>query len=101
MCGIAGVFVYGASDRVDRASLLRVRDRMKTRGPDAAGLWISPDGRVGLAHRRLSIIDLSEGGAQPMVSQDGQYRVVFNGEIYNYPEIRARLESKGVRFRSN
>lgn len=101
MCGIAGTFAYTGSYRVDQEPLLRVRDHMQARGPDAAGLWISPDRRVGLAHRRLSIIDLSEGGAQPMVSGDGRCRVVFNGEIYNYPEIRTRLESKGARFRSN
>jgi asparagine synthase (glutamine-hydrolysing) len=74
---------------------------MTSRGPDAAGVWISPDQRVGLGHRRLSIIDLSEAGSQPMVSDDGKLRVVFNGEIYNYPEIRARLEARGVRFRSH
>ena len=69
MCGIAGIFAYGASaPPVDREELLRIRDAMIARGPDGAGLWISPDQRVGLAHRRLAIIDLSEAGAQPMAT---------------------------------
>ena len=70
------------------------------RGPDGAGLWIADDARVGLAHRRLSIIDLSDAGAQPMANADGRLRVVFNGEIYNYRQLRAELEKKGYRFQS-
>jgi asparagine synthase (glutamine-hydrolysing) len=65
------------------------------RGPDGAGIWIAPDGRVGLAHRRLSIIDLSEAAAQPMCNEDGTLWVVFNGEIYNHAEIRTELERIG------
>jgi asparagine synthase (glutamine-hydrolysing) len=71
---------------------------MIPRGPDGAGLWVAVDGRLGLAHRRLSIIDLSETGAQPMASADGALRVVFNGEIYNYRELRKELEGQGHRF---
>lgn len=101
MCGIAAVFGYSAAaSPVDRAELLRVREAMLNRGPDGAGLWISDDRRVGLAHRRLSIIDLTETGAQPMVTADGAVRIVFNGEIYNYRELRARLEARGRRFHS-
>ena len=71
---------------------------MKPRGPDGAGLWVSADGRAGLAQRRLSIIDLSEAGAQPMATPDGALRVVFNGEIYNYRELRRELEGQGHQF---
>jgi asparagine synthase (glutamine-hydrolysing) len=74
---------------------------MATRGPDGAGEWISADGCVGLVHRRLAILDLSESGAQPMMAPDVSTRIVFNGEIYNFRELRARLEQKGYRFRSN
>jgi asparagine synthase (glutamine-hydrolysing) len=102
MCGIAGVFAYGVSaPAVDRKELLRVRDHMTARGPDGEGVWFSPDDRVGLAHRRLAIIDLSERGAQPMHSRDGRYVITFNGEIYNYRELRAELESDGIAFSSD
>ena len=74
MCGIAGIYAYrDSAPPVDREELLRVREQMMRRGPDGAGLWISDDRRVGLAHRRLAIIDLSEAGAQPMTSADGRY----------------------------
>ncbi len=78
-----------------------IRDRMRERGPDAANTWISEGQSIGLAHRRLSILDLSPAGNQPMFSSDGELAVVFNGEIYNYPEIRARLAKSGVVFRSH
>ena len=101
MCGIAGIFHYRQpAPPVDREELLTIREAMHTRGPDGAGLWISDKKQVGLAHRRLSIIDLSEAGAQPMASHDGNLRVVFNGEIYNYRELRKELQAKGYRFRS-
>src|SRR5881392_928896 len=102
MCGIAGAFSYReTAPPVDSEELLRVRDAMTTRGPDGAGLWLSEDRRVGLAHRRLAIIDLSERGAQPMASADGRLRVRFNGEIYNYRELRTELEGKGFHFQSD
>ena len=102
MCGIAGIFAYRESAApIDEQELLRIREAMIHRGPDGAGLWISPDRRIGLAHRRLSIIDLSEAGAQPMAAADGRYRVTFNGEIYNYRELKKELEAKGYRFHSN
>jgi asparagine synthase (glutamine-hydrolysing) len=78
-----------------------MRDTMEHRGPDDAGVWVSADGLIGLAHRRLSVIDLSPAGHQPMTSVCGQYRIVFNGEIYNYIELRATLMAKGHKFRSN
>jgi asparagine synthase (glutamine-hydrolysing) len=73
---------------------------MYLRGPDGAGVWVSPDRQVGLAQRRLAILDLSEAGAQPMFSADRSLAVVFNGEIYNYPQLRKELAGQGVRFRS-
>jgi len=101
MCGIAGIFAYHyASPQVDRDELSRISRRMKRRGPDGAGDWLSEDGRVGLAHRRLAIIDLSDRAAQPMTSEDGKLAISFNGEIYNYRELRRGLESEGARFRT-
>jgi asparagine synthase (glutamine-hydrolysing) len=78
-----------------------MRDRMAARGPDGAGLWVSPDGRVGFAHRRLAILDLSDAGAQPMHDPDTGNAIVFNGEIYNYRELRGDLEARGVAFRTH
>ena len=102
MCGINGIFAYHyAANPVDRAELLRTREQMAARGPDGAGEWIAEDRRVGFGHRRLSIIDLSEAGAQPMASADGQLMVTFNGEIYNYLELRQRLQDCGHIFRSH
>jgi asparagine synthase (glutamine-hydrolysing) len=101
MCGINGIFAYHyAANAIDRAELLRTRDHMAARGPDGLGAWIDADGRVGLGHRRLAIIDLSDAGAQPMVSADGTLVVTFNGEIYNHRELRSCLEAKGHVFRS-
>ena len=89
---VAAIFAYGAgAPPVDRAALLRMRDYMAARGPDGEGAWISDDGRVGLAHRRLTIIDLTDAGAQPMATPDGRISITFNGEIYNYRELRREL----------
>ena len=102
MCGVAAIFAYNsAQETIDRAQLERVCDRMSCRGPDGAGVWINADQRVGLGHRRLAIIDLSEGGAQPMACPEHELVISFNGEIYNYRELRADLESRGHRFRSS
>lgn len=101
MCGVAGIFAYHqAALPVDRVELATIRDHMTARGPDASGQWHSHDGRVGLAHRRLSIIDLSERGAQPMSSPDGQLVITFNGEIYNYRELRQELQNLGCQMQS-
>ncbi len=101
MCGINGIFAYHyAANPINRGELARTRDHMAKRGPDGKGEWMSGDRRIGLGHRRLSIIDLSEAGAQPMASADGKLVVTFNGEIYNYRELRRGLESKGRVFRS-
>jgi asparagine synthase (glutamine-hydrolysing) len=80
--------------------LTAVTDQLRHRGPDGAGTWISSDGTAGLAHRRLAILDLSEAGRQPMGNRDGRIQVTFNGEIYNYRELRRELAGKGYRFRS-
>lgn len=97
MCGFTGVFEYGfAQGSITDSVLTTMRETLVHRGPDGAGNYISPDRRVGLAHRRLAIVDVA-GGAQPMLGSDGSW-LVFNGEIYNYPWLRGRLESGGVQF---
>lgn len=96
MCGIYGLIQRDGG--VDTTRLERQRDLLTHRGPNDAGSWLSPDGRVGLAHRRLSILDLTAAGHQPMTSRDGRFTIVFNGEIYNYREIRAKLEKAGRVF---
>jgi asparagine synthase (glutamine-hydrolysing) len=102
MCGLAGILAYhDAAPPIDGEEILTMRESMQSRGPDGAGLWISEDGRLALAHRRLSIIDLSEAGAQPMGTPDQSLWVVFNGEIYNYRELRQGLENQGYRFQSH
>lgn len=102
MCGINGIFSYHyAANPIDRAELVRTRDCMATRGPDGAGVWLAEDRLVGLGHRRLAIIDLTDAGAQPMANSDGSLVVTFNGEIYNYRELRLALEAKGYVFQSN
>ena len=96
MCGIVGVLNFkNSSFRVTEPYLIRMRDTMVHRGPDGAGAWIADDGRIGLGHRRLSIIDLSPAAAQPMCNEDGSLWVSFNGEIYNHAEIRRELEEIG------
>jgi asparagine synthase (glutamine-hydrolysing) len=101
MCGIAGLFAYGAAaPPVDRSVLSRMNDAMIARGPDGEGIWISTDARIGFGHRRLSIIDLTDTGAQPMAHDNGRLMITFNGEIYNFRELRAELEAEGRQFRS-
>jgi len=101
MCGIAALFAYGsAAAPVNADEIAAITERMRPRGPDAGGTWISPDARVALGSRRLAIIDLTEEGTQPMTDVDGELHIVFNGEIYNYRELRARLERLGARFHS-
>jgi asparagine synthase (glutamine-hydrolysing) len=102
MCGIAGII--GRLDEPNRAALERMSDAMVHRGPDASGTWVSaPDARgwgALLAHRRLSILDLSPAGAQPMVDPVTGHVVVFNGEIYNFDDLRRRLVAEGQEFQS-
>ena len=102
MCGLNGIFAFNvAANAPDRRELVATRDYMSARGPDGAGEWWSEDRRLGLGHRRLSIIDLSDRSSQPMTSACGRYVVVFNGEIYNYPALRRELEEAGRVFRTN
>jgi asparagine synthase (glutamine-hydrolysing) len=101
MCGIAGIHAYLAvAPPVDGGELARINGRMAARGPDGRGLWFAADGRTGFGHQRLAIIDLSAAGAQPMQSACGQYTITFNGEIYNYRELRDDLTARGHTFRS-
>src|SRR2546421_701947 len=96
MCGIVGALAFdNSSFTVTAPYLERMRDKMVHRGPDGAGTFIAPDGRLGLGHRRLSIIDLSNVAGQPMSNEDGTVWVTFNGEIYNHASIRAELEKLG------
>ena len=99
MCGIAALFAYrAAAPPVSRDEVERITGQMIARGPDAHGTWFSRDGRVGLGSRRLAIIDPKPEGDQPFVA--GDLAIVFNGEIYNYRELRASLERRGVRTRT-
>jgi asparagine synthase (glutamine-hydrolysing) len=101
MCGIAGSFEYGAAPDGSRVEQVRrACEQMVRRGPDAGGLWTSSDGRAVLGHRRLSIIDLSDRATQPMLSADGTLAITFNGEIYNYRELKRDLEQRGCVFRT-
>ena len=103
MCGLAGILSFDpARFPVAEGPLLTMRDAMAHRGPDGAGLWTDKDGRIGLAHRRLSIIDLSDAASQPMIDGEGRFTLVFNGEIYNHRELRSELIELGhTRWRTD
>jgi len=96
MCGIAGIVV--GQGQASLGAVAAMTGLMAHRGPDGEGLWRSPDGRVALGHRRLSIIDVSQAAAQPMADAEGRVVLTFNGEIYNYRELAVRLEAEGARF---
>ena len=98
MCGIAGIFHPGVPKPVDPARVKAMAETLAHRGPDGSGVWIGPG--IGFGHRRLSIIDL-EGGAQPMLTDDERIAVTYNGEIYNFREVRAELERHGHAFRTD
>lgn len=98
MCGIAGLVSFQGS--VERSLVKKMTNTIAHRGPDGEGCWISDDGQTGLGHRRLSIIDLSVAAAQPMADVSERYVITFNGEIYNYLELRKELISSGVTFRT-
>lgn len=100
MCGIAGIIRFDTGT-VESGEIKRLTDAIAHRGPDGEGCWIHKNGYVGLGHRRLSILDLSEQGAQPMHYADGLLTVVFNGEIFNFVELRDELKLKGYVFQSD
>jgi asparagine synthase (glutamine-hydrolysing) len=97
MCGIAGIVKLDVTEPVEAARLTRMRDVLRHRGPDGEGLFL--DGHVGLAHRRLAIVDVA-GGHQPMANEDGTVWIVFNGEIYNHAALRPGLEARGHHYGS-
>jgi asparagine synthase (glutamine-hydrolysing) len=100
MCGIVGL-LQRTTGVVDDAVLKRMRDAMVHRGPDGGGAWISADRRIGLGHRRLSIVDLAGSADQPMQNEDGSVIITFNGEIYNHARLRPRLLALGHKFRTD
>ena len=100
MCGIAGAVAIAPDARPDRARVEAMSRRIAHRGPDGEGTWVAPSGRAILAHRRLAIIDLVTGD-QPMISADGSVGLVFNGEIYNYQELRAGFAPDAAPFRTD
>ncbi|MBP0581186.1 asparagine synthase (glutamine-hydrolyzing) [Labrys sp. LIt4] len=101
MCGVAGIFAYHyAANAISRPELSAMSRHMARRGPDASGEWFDPSERLGLAHRRLAIIDLADRALQPMASVDGRHVIVFNGEIYNHLALREALQKEGAEFRT-
>lgn len=102
MCGVAAIYGYhSAAPPVSRRELVLVRNHMTSRGPDGARNWMGDDGRIGLGHCRLAIIDVDARAAQPMASGCGRFVVSFNGEIYNYQELRGALIARGCRLRTH
>ena len=99
MCGITGIWNFDKSP-VDRSTFDQFTDSLAHRGPDGRGTWFNESGEIALGHRRLSILDLSEEGCQPMSYSGGRYWITYNGEIYNFLELRIELEQKGHSFRS-
>src|SRR5436305_760209 len=98
MCGIVGFL--GASPEGSASERVKnMADRLVHRGPDAEGFWLDDAAGIALGHRRLSILDLTPTGAQPMVSEGGRFVITYNGEIYNFAALRAELEKWGHRFR--
>jgi asparagine synthase (glutamine-hydrolysing) len=97
MCGIVGV-VDLEGRAVSPALVKRMTDTIAHRGPDGEGQYVDPP--IGLGHRRLAIIDLSDAGSQPMADTESQIFIIYNGEVYNFPELRKELEARGHRFRS-
>ena len=98
MCGICGIVYRDSGRPIDVDLLTRMRDSLSHRGPDNAGIFTADS--VGLGHRRLSIIDLSPDGAQPMANEDGSIHITYNGEVYNFLELRV-FEARVITFQSN
>jgi len=97
MCGISGIV---SKNKIELASLRKISDTIKHRGPDGNGHWLNEKENVGFSHNRLAIIDLSDNGKQPMHYEE-RYTITFNGEIYNYLELRRELEVLGCKFKTN
>jgi asparagine synthase (glutamine-hydrolysing) len=100
MCGIAGIFSLEECEEAREAAVRRMCDSMQARGPDAVGYWSDPQAGLSFGHRRLSIIDLDTRAKQPMIADDGRHVIVFNGEIYNFRELRRSLEGRCETFRT-
>jgi len=110
MCGIAGILLTQAADPRRLAAIDAMTTTLNHRGPDGKGIWVDRDGGIALGHRRLSIIDLSDAGMQPMHftpkhsfnenEMKSRYTIIHNGEIYNYVELREALQKKGYSFQS-
>ena len=100
MCGFCGIIDLREGQEISQATLRRMTSILSHRGPDDEGIYISKNKKTGLGHRRLSIIDLSPAGHQPMSNEDGSIWITFNGEIYNFKDLRVELEQKGRRFKS-
>lgn len=101
MCGVVGFIDFHSAHNIDslKNTVSEMNARLVHRGPDAWGVWCDEKQGVALAHRRLAIIDLSEHGAQPMVSSSGRYVLSYNGEIYNFLSLKVSLSEKGYKFR--
>ena len=102
MCGIAGVLSSTAKPREQlERDAVAMADSLAHRGPDDHGVWSDAEAGIALTHRRLSIVDLSPAGHQPMTSADGRFVITYNGEIYNFQELRRELEARGIDFRGH
>ena len=95
MCGIAGILAFDDALTVDESTVSRMTATLRHRGPDDGGTCVRPEDRVALGHRRLSIIDLSSAGDQPMSNEDGTGWITYNGEVYNHAALRTELEGRG------
>ncbi|MDG1144043.1 MAG: asparagine synthetase B, partial [Burkholderiales bacterium] len=99
MCGLSGFLSLPLPRDRGRDVLERMGNKLAQRGPDGQGFWLAEDGKVGLVHRRLEVIEPGPKGHQPMLSHSGRYVLIFNGEIYNHKELRTALEAEGMNFR--
>src|SRR2546425_13184748 len=101
MCGIVGFWTSDGFPEEPREVLARMTDAIRHRGPDDEGYWCDARHGIAFGHRRLSIIDLSPEGRQPMTSEDGRYVIIYNGEVYNFRELRTQLAGEGACFRGH
>ena len=101
MCGIAGIFDFRSKSNLNKELLQKMSNVIAHRGPDSEGQFLSKSANFGMSFRRLSIVDLSENGSQPMSGENNHFTISFNGEIYNHKEIRNNLEKDHIKFKSN